>query len=232
MKDMLVLAKKNNDKQGIFAYKGDFNEDGANWDENIWSKRLGACVGKYIVSGSYTVEYTGDKGKDIYNNELFYHRFHGAPDLTIRKHDDERGVATITTSLEGPDDDSDENSQGTVVGTLENSVQIEGKFRDNRLNMTILEKSGELIANMHIMLVNKMLKVKRLKSMNVQNLEVVGILISRPSGIVLCRYEMPVLKLEDLHTRRNAKLTLQSKVNSILPENICVSIRDLFDDGE
>ena len=77
-----------------------------------------------------------------------------------------------------------------------------------------------------------MLKDKRLKSISVQNLEVVGILISRPSGIVLCRYNMPVLKLEDLHTRRNAKLTLQSKVNSILPENICVSIRDLFDDGE
>jgi len=64
-----------------------------------------------------------------------------------------------------------------------------------------------------------MLKDKRLKSISVQNLEVVGILISRPSGIVLCRYNMPVLKLEDLHTRRNAKLTLQSKVNSILPEN-------------
>lgn len=78
--------------------------------------------------------------------------------------------STIATSSEGPDNDSDENSQGTVVGTVENSVQIEGKykdndgkFRDSHLNLTILEKSSEFIANMHIMLVNKMLKVKRLK---------------------------------------------------------------------
>lgn len=55
-------------------------------------------------------------------------------------------------------------------------------------------------------------------------------LVSRPSGIVLYRYEMPVLqnaspkKLEDLQARRNAKLALQSKMISILPENICVSV--------
>ena len=168
IKEMLVLAKSNNDKQGMFAYKGDFNEDATNWDENILSKRLGACIEKCVVSSSYTVKYTGDKGNHIYNNELFHHRFHGAPDLTIQKYDDDRGVATIATTSEEPDgNDSDENSQGTAVGKVENSVQVEGKykdndgkFRDSRLNMTILEKSGELLANMHIMLVDKMLKIK------------------------------------------------------------------------
>lgn len=66
MKGMLLSAKSNKEQQGMFAYKEEFNEDGANWDENVWTKRLGACIGKYIVSSSYTVEYTGDKGRDIY----------------------------------------------------------------------------------------------------------------------------------------------------------------------
>ena len=226
MKSLLLSAKNNKETQGMFAYKEEFTEDGAKWDENVWSKRLGACIENYIVDSSYMVKYTGDQANKIYNNKLYYHRFHGAPDLTIRKC--EREVATVVTGSTSSDDELNNNSQDTVVGSVEDSVKVEGKFRDNRLNMVILEKCGELLGNMHIMLVNKMLKTKRLKSKDVKKLEIVGMLVSRPSGIVLCRYEMPVLRSEDLHTGRNAKLMLKSKVSPILPGNICVSLRVLL----
>ena len=61
---------------------------------------------------------------------------------------------------------------------------------------------------MHISLVEKMLKTKRLLDMDIEKLETAAILISRPSGISLFTYEMPVLKAEDLSTRKcYAKLT-------------------------
>ena len=47
----------------------------------------------------------------------------------------------------------------------------------------VLEKSGELLSDIHIMLVDKLLKNKTLENMDIQNLEVVGILISKLSGI-------------------------------------------------
>lgn len=89
---------------------------------------------------------TGNQGNYIYNNELNYHQFRRAPDLTILKHDDEIGAATVATSSEEPDNDSDKNSQGTVVGTVENLIKIEGKYKDSEgkfmdscLNLTILK---------------------------------------------------------------------------------------------
>ena len=48
-------------------------------------------------------------------------------------------MAIIATSSEGSDDDSDENSQGTVVGTIENSLQIVGNTR------IMMENSGIVI---------------------------------------------------------------------------------------
>ena len=223
LKDMLDMAKQNKEKQGMFAYKEEFDEEGGSWGENVWSKRLTACLGKFIVSDPYTVEYTGDKGNHIYRNRLLYHRFHGAPDLIIRKYDDERGVATLATE-ESSDSDSDD-SQDTTVATLENSVKVEGKFKDIVLDRVILEKSGELLSNMHISLVDKMLKSKRLLDMDIEKLEIAGILISRPSGISLFTYEMPVLKAEDLSTRNSyAKLALQTNLNWVFPENICVAV--------
>lgn len=227
LKDMLRLAKTNNDKEGMFAYKEDFNEGCDEWNENIWTKRLGACIGKYVVKSSYKIKYTADQGNRIYNNQLLYHRFHGAPDLTIFESDNERGVAIATTSEGSGSADNDSDSQGTTIGAVEDSVQIEGKFKDLRLNMTILEKTGELIANMHIMLVDKMLKANRIGDFSLQSLTVDGILISRSSGITICKYVMPVQWFGEGPT--TAELTLQSKVTPVLPENICVSIRALLE---
>ena len=134
-------------------------------------------------------------------------------------------IARTSEGSGSADDNSD--SPGTTIGPVEDSVQIEGKFKDQRLNMTILEKTGELIANMHIMLVDKMLKAKRIKDFSLQSLTVDGILISRSCGRTICKYVMPVQWFGEGST--TAELTLQSKVTPILPENICVSIRALLE---
>ena len=52
-----------------------------------------------------------------------------------------------------------------------------------------------------------------------------GILISRPSGISLFTYEMTVLMAQDLSIRKNsATLKFQTKLNTVMPENICVVV--------
>ncbi|XP_065920938.1 uncharacterized protein [Dysidea avara] len=232
IKQMLYLAKSNNNKEGMFAYRKDFNESCEDWSENIWSKRLAACIEKYIVNRQYRIKYTGDQGNRMYNEQLLHHRFHGAPDLTIyQSGDDARGVAVAAT-LEGSVDDSNESSQETTVGPVEDSIKVEGKYKDRCLNMTILEKCGELLANMHIVLVDKMLKAKRLHDVHLETIKVDGILLSRPSGIVICKYVMPVIWFGESSITRNSELTLESKITPILPENICVSMRRLLDNKQ
>ena len=147
---MLYLAKSSSTKEGMFTYTNDFNESCEYWNENIWSKRLAACVEK-IVNSQYRIKYIGDQGNLMCNEQLLYHRFHRAPDLTIyQSSDDAKGVAI---ALEGSDD-TDQSSQDTAIGPVEDSIKVEGKYKDRRLNMTILEKCGELLANMHIVLVD------------------------------------------------------------------------------
>ena len=228
LKEKLHSAKSGEEKKGMFAYKQNFNEEGATWDENTWSRRLCGCMQNHVVHSSYLVKYTADQGNVIYNKKQFYNRFHGAPDLTIQKSNNEGDVAVLASAKGHDDDDSD--SQGSDVATLENSTKIESRYEDKRLKMTILEKTGELLSNMHILLVKKM--VKRLELMEIPNLEVSGILISRPTGIVICSYEMPIVELEDyLYSTKGAKLTLKSNVNALQAENICVSVWDLLSSG-
>ena len=67
-----------------------------------------------------------------------------------------------------------DDCQDTTVVTVENSVKIEGKFKDIVLDRVILEKSSELFQTV----VDKILKTKRLLDMDIN-------LISMSSGISL-----------------------------------------------
>ena len=81
-------------------------------------------------------------------------------------------------------------SQNTDVAILENSTKCEGKARYN--DTIVIQKVGELIANLHILLVKKALKrIRKGTSMNTRDVSMVGLLISRPTGIVFCKYIMP-----------------------------------------
>lgn len=95
----------------------------------------------------------------------------------------------ILTLYSGDDFESD-CSQNTDVAILENSTKSEGKAWHN--NTIVLQKAGELIANLHILLVKKALKrICKGAIMDTQDVSVVGLLISRPTGIVFCKYIIP-----------------------------------------
>ena len=88
MKTKLHLAKENNDNEGMFTYKRDFNERADSWDENTWSKRLCFCIQENVLDQTlYQTRYTASKGTDIYHDKetCDFYRFHGLPDLLIHQ---------------------------------------------------------------------------------------------------------------------------------------------------
>ena len=84
----LHLAKENNDNEGMFTYKRDFNERADSWDENTWSKRLCFCIQENVLDQTlYQTRYTASEGTDIYHDKetCDFYRFHGSPDLLIHQ---------------------------------------------------------------------------------------------------------------------------------------------------
>ena len=65
-----------------------------------------------------------------------------------------------------------------------------------------------------------------------KDLSVMGLLISRPTGIVFCKYEMPTVVVEDcLITPGVAKLQMQLDANPVLQKDVCTSLQYLLKDN-
>ena len=82
----LDIAKTKKEKNGMFAYKEDFDEPCCSWDENTWTKRLAGCMRDFVIQHhSHKVRYTATMGtKNFHDTDnVAFFRFHGSPDLTI-----------------------------------------------------------------------------------------------------------------------------------------------------
>ena len=163
-----------------------------------------------------------------------FYRFHGTPDLTIEEiheSDDQRAALVSETGSQKVSAESSgesDCSQNTDVAILENSTKCEGKARYN--DTIVIQKVGELIANLHILLVKKALKrICKGTIMNTRDVSMVGLLISRPTGIVFCKYIMPFTNVvPTLIDPAFAKLKLEVDVNTVLEKDVCTSIHYLL----
>ena len=110
---------------------------------------------------------------------------------------------------------------------VENSIQNEKVLDVN--DVPLIEKTGELLSNMHIVLVTKALKSLRENVFQrKENLAVKGILISKTWGIISCEMCMPVV---GLHTRA-AQPHVDVKFSCTTPhpsvDSLCIALRKLL----
>ena len=171
----------------IFTWENSFLEDGSKWRENTWTQRLcGALLSEYTSDGKYNMEYTAPYGKSIIRDpNCLHYIFHGTPNITIQKAN-RQDVQAVLLSSENPSSSSntDEEASMSPYAAVEDSVQIEKVLYIGEV--PLIDKIGELLSNMHIVLVKK--AFKRLTEnvfQTTDSLTLEGMLISKNWGMAL-----------------------------------------------
>ena len=248
-----VKMEDKEDKDGKFTYMSEMYEDGIKWPEDVWSKRLCHGIRNHIIDERFHIEFTGKDGSDVIrdvNAKMF--RFHGAPDLTITKKnlDHQCIIMEAKSTFYATSTSSSQSISYTlpgaeVSGMIENSIQNERYVLEN--GVPVVHKTGELLANMHIMLVRdivNLLKEKRLTTSSCERCELVmhGLLLIRSEGALLCTMKMPVVDvvrhlsqfatamafsttIADIPT---LSITLESSLGGLTPDTVCSSITSLL----
>jgi len=225
----LKKAESESDKTGMFAYKEEFFEESTDWDENHWSKRLCGCLSEPFINANYYVKYTAHMGTDLFHDKemVGFFKFHGSPDLIIKQKRDKQRIPVVSTQIcDKPSlssDEDDQDSQGTDTVAIENTITSDST---SRTKPRVLEKLGELLSNMHIILVKKALK--QLK--NPTGLELKGAVISRAIGTVHCKYLMPFVNIEVDTQMNSAQVIIETDRNPTTPSSVCVFLHHLIND--
>ena len=141
------------------------------------------------TTGKYKVKYVAKDGTQFHNDsdkDLFV--FRGSPDLifTWNGNDTSATVITDVTTMPGdvcspsqqnePDNVDDTCSTSSVVASAENMLQRSPVLEINRI--PAYEKTGELIANLHILAVKWMLN----SHASSHNTTIPSITVGYPSG--------------------------------------------------
>ena len=122
--------------------------------------------GDYVDYGDY-VNYVAKDGKHFQNhNDTDLFIFRGSPDLIFTWHGNHTSAAAVTTNVTTVpgdvceqnelDDVDDTCSTSSVVASAENMLQRSPILEIS--GIPAYEKTGELIANLHILAVQRMLK--------------------------------------------------------------------------
>ena len=233
------MELKDKDKNGPFAYTSEFLEDGIQWHEDVWSKRLCHSIhGNIADEKELHIEFTGKRDTDIIKGEWQgVYRFHGAPDITINKaHLDSSSAVMVgaaahtTTSYDDAQSTSCGRLDTEISGMIENSIKVESYVLVR--GVSVVRKTGELLANMHIAVVKRFLNLLQKKMTLTSSLTMYGLLLARHQGTVICSMTMPVVDVAQLQPESNACPTLSIRIESCLggltPHSVCTSITQLI----
>lgn len=120
-----------------------------------------------------------------------FFKFHGSPDLIVKQKYDKQSIPVVSTQTynEPPlsSDEDDQESQSTAdTVAIENTITSDST---SRTKIRVMEKVGELLSNMHIILAKKGLKQsKDLLTSVPTRLELKGAVISCAIGTVHCKF--------------------------------------------
>ena len=130
------------------------------------------------------------------------------------------------------EEQSSGDSQGTDVLVVENSLVSTSRSKDP----IVLQKVGELLSNMHILLLKKALKRLKEQSNGIAtnlNVKLKGAVVSRGFGTATCIYEIPFLNIEDhriIDPHELASVEIQNDINVPLPDVLCSFFQSLLTD--
>ena len=224
-----------------FSYHYDFFESGSLWNEDQWSKRLYHGLEKYLPP-TYKVNYVAKDGKHFQNhNDTDLFIFRGSPDLIFTWHGNHTSAAAVITDVftvpgdvceeNEPDDvdDTDTCSTSSVVASAENMLQRSPILEIS--GIPAYEKTGELIANLHILAVQMMLKCH---NTTMPSITVGGILLDKLYGIIQCKVVFPIHGFNDTSAvnPHNPQLDISSSLRGALKvDGLCYYLNRLFEDN-
>ena len=186
------------------------------FSENIWSRRLAASLEEFLPND--TVEYTAEDGphfsfqqsvkSGIPNTLVSAYPFQGTPDIVIKK----KTPIVIETASGG-----DSSPSGETSGE-EHPIE-HGKQADPLTNP--VPKVGELLANMHISLVQKALRKflnKPDKATDKEKVETTGLYIHKALGGYVCTMTIPVIQVENcpLTNIQEMEITVEDRTSGFL----------------
>lgn len=122
----------------------------------------------------------------------------------------------------------DSEDSGSDVAIFENSIVSVDKSKDPIL----LEKVGEVLANLHILLIKKALKgLKNKQTCCILTMK--GGLVSRRYGAATYSYEMPLLNTEyfkddAIPNMDLATINIQSNIDVLSPQVLCTLLQKLI----
>ena len=166
-----------------------FDAKGCIFSQDIWSMRLGGCLKMYL-SQNFQVAVTCKLGITFKLHQTVYtgvptdlcqcYLFRGSPDLTIKHYP--IILDTEDTSDKSPESGSEPES------VIENSLQVPKQLSNP-------PKLGELLSNMHIQLVMKLLRkfVKKGQTKDV-NLTCRGLFLHKSIGGIICEINVDLMK--------------------------------------
>ena len=179
------------------------NSKGHTFSEDVWSARLCGCLKQFLPKEyGKLVTLTCKIGKEFKHRQAVYtgvppemcgcYPFHRSPDITI-------GSTQVMLSRDEQDSGSEVESGSEAEAVIENSLLYQ------RQSDTIPSKLGEVLANLHISLVKKVLRSFVVKG-NVHEKEYKGsgLLLHSRTGGILC------------------KMAVQSEKDKLCPLQICI----------
>ena len=126
------------------------------------------------------------------------------------------------------------NPDAEIYGMIENSIRNEGYVLEN--GVPVVRNTGELLANIHIVLVKRFLKLLKKKEKFTGSLVVYGLLLVRSQGALLCSMKIPVVNVPCDYSPQSAtmaegstlSITTESSLGGLTHDIVCSAITHLI----
>lgn len=241
-------------RDSVFSFQDSFFEFGSMWEEDQWSKRLYQGLERYLrtdtdlPAGKYEVNYVAKDGKLFHKkNDPDLYIFRGSPDILFTWYGNDTSVAVTIVPGEhtspsqekqpqpqpGELEDEDTSSAASSNSVVENMLQRSHVFQIS--GIPAYEKTGELIANLHILAVKKMQRMmqRMLKHEGTtipSSITVGGILVDKLYGIIRCKIVVPIHDGDTSTCAVDPRLDISSSLRGMLEaDSLCYHLKTLFE---
>lgn len=217
-------------------------------DENAWSSRLAGALCDFLpehLSGE--VEYTAEDGLKFSIKQTLKsgipniphlvscYPFKGASDLVIKNKPLVIGEKVTSASASGASAGYAE-VRGSDGETSGEECNVECGKQADPLSSPLPEKLGELSANMHILLLQKTIRMFRLKPIKAKSRTKVttsGLYLNKGLGGYVCRMTVPLIEIAEtlVQQQHQQKMTLSSEDLSsgcLTTEQLCFCLKRLL----
>ena len=203
------------------------DQRGIQFDENAWSKRLARALQELLLEFGMTVTFTGKEGLqfDTFQSKrstlpctsvvVSSYLFHGAPDILI----DDNPIVSVEME--------EETEEGHYVNG--NHVIDCGK-QAMGLICEFPEKLGELVANMYIANVQRVMKSLKEERIGQRNIETRGLFLHKAVCGLTCSLVIPMFEVgaKELPQESSKIIIDELYSKSLEPSSLCYYIQKLL----